>query len=207
MSIFNPPNKYQSPVEILESRVRRYPISRDPTHYIERRTYIQDAAFYVPLLLSSQIPGGASAYLVDQDIIERNGNLIKFWRDYATVPATRRDPTSMVYEFPGYSGEERQPFQISVDCEVEFAYFLIGGPDGLSDMGDIPHLTRQRYLLGDNETRYLGDGTGSRPATTPTMTEYKQMITNKDEIRAEDSHREVYLGNIIVRRTPYIIAQ
>lgn len=206
MSIFNPPNEYQSPVEILESRVRRYPISRDPTHYIERRTYLQDTAFYSPLDLSTQIPGGASAYLVDQDIIERNGNLIKFWRDYATVPATRRDPTSMVYEFVGYS-EGREPFSISVDCEVEYAYFIVGGPDGIPSMGDIPHLTRQRYTILGDDTRYLGDGGGARPPTVPTMTEYKQMIANKDEIRAEDSHREVYLGNIIVRRTPYIIAQ
>lgn len=202
-TIFDPGIDYDYPVEQFESRMRSFPIDNDPTHFIERRVYKQDVRAYSRSPLGASMPGYTKAYIVSEGWIALEGNLLTFYIDYATIPATRREPETISYTFPGFM-DRRSPFTEAVNAEVQYDYFFPGVSPGIGSISDIPVIKRQVYKSVGFMADYVEYLSG---VTDPTIAEYEDMIDNEEEIVAEDSSRSVYLGPIVERRTPYIIAQ
>jgi len=205
MNIFNPPPIYDSPVEVFESRDREYPFATDKSHFIEYRTYLQNFSTYVEQEVSTA-PVLDGMYFVSQQILERFGSMVRFRAAYATLPQSRKEPSTFAYEFPGFFGTDRVPFTKSVNAEVTYDYFPTG-PLG-AGIDTIPEVEGQRYLRSGHPTKWLSDQSpGTLPPSNPTATTYSDWIANEVAIVAEDSSREMYIGGIVERRTIKIIAQ
>lgn len=201
---------FEDPVELIESRQRDYPIALDPDHFIETRVYLVDFRDYNRLPLSDQGPDDLNdAYLVAQNFMERTGNLVKFFRQYANIPSTRREPSTFSYRFPAFAGDEiRTSFEETVNAQIQFDYFLPGVSKGINSYRDIEVIPAQKYHIDgkpDRIVNYVSDGEHLSLETNPTRTEYQALIAAKTEIVAEDSKVGIYLGNIVERQTIYIL--
>lgn len=200
---------YESPVEVVDSRQREYPIPQDVNHWTETRIYLQDIRKYQPLAIST--PGDGNSYLVAQGQIDRTGYLFKFFRVYSTIPATRREPTSFSFEFPAFVGDsasQRNSFTDTVAAEIEYRYYLPGVTSGISNIRDIPIVPKFRPVADSKPNTYLSYVTDGSPIllqSDPTQAAYELMITNGSEIAAEDSELSVYMGEIVERATVYIL--
>lgn len=81
--------------------------------------------------------------------------------------------------------------------------FTVDGSAGIFRRG-IPQIDRQRYYVTSDNSE---QGYVTTSTTTPSLATYQGWVNNGEEIVAEDSTVELYMGNIWVRKTPYLIAR
>jgi hypothetical protein len=99
----------------------------------------------------------------------------------------------------------RKPVQLAGVSRIEDVYFLAGNSPAAaySLPSDVESLqvfaVRQRYGALETETVTV--------FTDPSLNEYAEMIATEEEIVAEESRVERYLGNIYRRRTRYMKAK
>jgi hypothetical protein len=105
-------------------------------------------------------------------------------------------PGATVFQPPG-----RQPFTVVVPSVVQFDYFLPGVSTGIKTSKDIPIFQAWEIIGSD------GNRTDSLSATSsPTVTEYRQMVASQERLVAEASVVRRWMGNIHERATRYVTA-
>lgn len=206
-----------------------FPIERDNTAKIIEQDFMQNFDDFVPLALNTPHPEIAGAYLIAEMPLEDMGAGVAKWtRRYATVPATLSDYASFAYLFPGYLGVGNPPYSQyyfadpigrdrqdeTVQSRLENKYFLVGSGGTYADvpaMMAAQGVDAQKYAVttnADARIDYLFDETSpGDPESTPSLTDYKAMVTAGDEIVAEQSFPEQYAGNIWRVITRYVVAQ
>jgi hypothetical protein len=186
--------------EVTGSRDIRRPIPRDQTHVVYTERWQQAESAYSVTPLGTEHSAKPDYFLVDEQILERMEDLLTFERVWATIPATRSEPITVSYTFPGYF-EERDPFTLGVAGRVIYEYFLTLTPD------TITLVPAQRYTNTYGDVQMLNNGGGTLFITSPTLTEYKALVAGEDEINATDSDCEPYMGPIWCRKTIKIVAR
>jgi hypothetical protein len=93
----------------LISRLKSYPLLREPTHYTYRETYAQNVANFTRTALDTAHPDVSALKLVDEDILTQREDLVEFFRTYATVPAQWEEVVSQRFDYPGYVGTYANP--------------------------------------------------------------------------------------------------
>lgn len=151
------------------------------------------------------------AYFVgDEPGTFKRGGILIFNRVWANIPAQRIVPSDYTYEFIGIQGSPfqgistRRRFTQTVDAKITFDYYLPGVTGGVTTIDDIPRVQRQRYFRSVEEWRDL-DFVGFN--TTPGRSQYLDWIDSGEEIVAEDSRRNFWMGEIVERRVIRIRAQ
>jgi hypothetical protein len=116
--------------EIVGSRDIRRPIVRDQTAVIYTERWQQAESAYSVTPLDTEHPTKSGYYLTDEQIIDRAEDLLTFERTYATIPASRDDPSTLAYLFPGIAddgfgfGTHRAPQDEVVPVRARYDYFL-----------------------------------------------------------------------------------
>lgn len=206
---------------------KSFPFDGDNTSFIVEQDFMIAFASFSPLALSTAHPTFTSAYLVKESPLEDlGGGIAKWTRTYAQIPATRNEWATHTYTFPGFygsrvppysqyfdiTGDERDPFTTVATSRLYHEYFLCASGQTYTTPANIPVVTRQLFTLDGRPTQptdYLVDHTAN-PALTetdPSLPDYLDMIDNGDEIVAEDSTLQRWMGDIYVRITRYIVAQ
>ena len=182
----------------------------DGTHQVITWPHIVQRGNYTPLALDTEHPEIAAAKLVDetgfQDI---RGNLTRFLRVYATVPATRSDYESYIYQylrqnFLDTSGEinvqrsRRIEESLNVTSRIEREYFNTSDPSTIDVL--FPFKVLRNYGSGNIGQVNFISSSALPSATIPTLEEYLML----PEIIAEASTIRRYRGNIWERSTRYV---
>lgn len=200
---------------------KSFPFDGDNTSFIVDQDFMIAFASFTPLALNTAHPTFTTAYLVKESPLEDLGGGIARWtRTYATIPASLDSFETFNYRFigflgagtPPYSqytvqvGDQRDPFTKTVVARVTADYFLCATGETYETPTDIPVNEAQKYTFDgqpNSPIEYLVDA-GTNPfatATEPTLPDYRDMVTDEDEIIAEDSTLERWMGNIYVRKT------
>jgi hypothetical protein len=205
---------------------KSFPFEGDVSSFIVEQDYMVNLANYSPLALSTAHGTYTSAYLVRESALENLGaGVVKFTRTYAQIPASRSEYGTFAYEFigflgvgtPPYSqydvqvGDQRDPFLKVVVSRFLHEYFLCAPGQTYVTPDLIPVVPAQVYSfdgLPNNKAKYLVDAATNPLAsqTDPTLPDYRTLVTNEDEIVAEDSTIERWMGDIYVRSTRYVKA-
>ncbi len=97
----------------------------------------------------------------------------------------------------------RGPRRKLVAARVRYEYFLPGVTEGVDRFEDIAALQAfEIYDTDDGST-----ATTLSTTTEPTLSDYKDMVSNNELLVAEDSRVDYWMGNIIERRTIFVQAQ
>lgn len=203
-----------------------FPIDGDITAQIIEQDYIQLAANFAPLALSTPHPDIATAYLVGESPLEDlGGGVVRWTRTFATIPANRSDYESFTYRFPGILGDYNPPYNQywvtdpgdgrdprtdTVTSRMAYEYFLCEVGQTYETADDIPIIEAQEYtLVGNNNAviNYLLAEGVYPDDSTPTKEDYLAAIAAETEIVAEDSAVSRYRGNIFQRVTRYVKAK
>lgn len=218
------------------------------TDYVLEQDWVQFNSVFAPLPLSTPHPDYSAYLLVKESPLQPVGVLdaVKWVRTYAQVPATRSEPTTAPYRFIGFTGyvsaiggtitnnvPGRKPFTQSVNCRIQYDYFLSTTPSTIPVMraqayyfrigtitGSGPYTWTATYTLGSAQdiaqgspTDYILDTTGTYAVSNsivpcvPSRTAYMALIAAGTEIAIEDSQLSRWMGNIFVRSTKYTVAR
>jgi hypothetical protein len=189
--------------ELFGSRKLDYPIAACPNHKVVTCSYLASKAAYSRRLMSSPWEDDPTFLLVDEQIEKTTGDLVYFSRKWANVPDVWNDAASIAFTYPGIDigvtepNVQRFPLSLPVIARVENRYFLT-----LTPFSDIA-VFRKFSVINEYgyEFEYLGG------PTAPSLATYLGWVASKNEIVAQDSSLERYLGDIWVRKTPYIPAR
>ncbi len=195
------------------------PIPGDATKYVATQDYVQRLDLYTPLAMNTA-HSTLSGFTLQGETKPNHvgGGIGMFTRTYAKLPTSYYEPSTFTYNFIGFWGvfgptettaTGRQRFQKKVACRIKKDFFLVGAGSIYTDLTDIPLIYAQKYYFGTDPnlaTDYLGDAPPLSSASNPSRTAYEAMITAGDEIAADDSSIDRWMGNIIVRSTPYVVA-
>lgn len=189
--------------------------------YVLRQDFIIKAASFARLALDTPHPDYADFLLV-QESEQRDitGGRVRWTRTYAKLPAGyEKARGNFQFTFPGYSGlvyggvvgfggsdEGRIPLAKTAPVIIAREFFLTNDPET-----DIPMFQKFQvtYGAGNLPVEYVNDN-ATNPLyadTTPSRTAYAAQVTAGDRLIAQDSTWDVWLGNIYVRETYYVIAQ
>lgn len=194
------------------------------TVFVLRQPWMQFLVNFAPLALDTPHPVYADFLLVEESPLEDSGvaGVVKWSRIYAKKPEDFSRPAgNYSYNFIGFFGSfgsavtqatGRNRFTRNVPARLQRDFFLIGASPSADFLTfeEIPQISQQRYYYGSDPTLdldFLADSPPFQQATTPSATAYKAMITAEDEIVAEASKLEVWMGNIYIRETIYVKAQ
>lgn len=183
--------------------------------------YIQLGEFFTRLALNTPHPVETTFVLVEEsDTEDVAGGLVRWTRAYARVPDSYSEPGgNIVYTFPGFYGAfgvnavtvtGRDVVTANVPVRVQHDFFLVGAGQTYTTFGAIPKIPRQRFYYSTApllDVLYLADSPPFTDESTPSRSDYEDMIDNEDEIVAEDSNLTRWMGNIYKRETRYIPAQ
>jgi hypothetical protein len=190
--------------EEVGSRREDIPDSRDPTAKVYTERWSQALSAYVRPARGTEHATKSGYYFVDDRELELREDLKTWERIWATIPATRSEPITTSYTYPGYINE-RDPVTLGVAGRVLLEYFLNLDPTNAST--GIAIEPAQRYTNTYGDIMVLNDGGAGLLATTPTLTAYKALVSGGSEINAADSEREQYMGDIWCRKTVKIPAR
>jgi hypothetical protein len=193
------------------------PIPGVETKYVVTQKFCQQKDSIVPIAIGTEHPDLANFFLVEENIPAMAGGGILTWdRVYSKIPETHSEPSTISYNFIGYAGlfgngvgtTGRGRWTRSVNCEIQHDYFQIGTV-AYPTILDVPRIVAQKYVAGDDarfNVDYLYPAAG--PITSsPTLEEYYALIDAETPIAAEDSALERWMGNILVRKTAYILPE
>lgn len=147
-------------------------------------------------VLALPFTADASAYFVgDYNHRVRDGALLEFDRQFATIPASRTEyEGSIVFEYPGigYLGSTRGRFNDISKIETTYTYQL-GENFNLDSIFKV-------LINGYNFDAYNVQDSGfGVTATNPTETQYlslNQLVYNSEKVK--------YKGNIYAKKTVYV---
>jgi hypothetical protein len=155
-------------------------------------------------------------FLVEETPLENAGGGIVVWsRIFSKIPETHDEPSTISYDFIGYAGSfgngvteitGRGRVTQSVNCRIQHDYFLVCSI-AYPTILDVPKIEKYQYRAGD-DPRFFVDFLYSESSTLssdPTLEEYYAMIDAETAIAAEDSSLDRWMGQIVVRKTPYIL--
>lgn len=217
--IFDLSARFPVPRTKWGTRIRTWPITRDPTHFQFTEKLDACRSTYVRAVLGVPHPQYPTAILVDENPESETGDHLILSRTYSTVPASRSEPTTIAFQFPGFQVPDglsvritREPQTLTVLAREQYDYFLTDDPFGEVDpANEIEILTAFNPVasVGSFDTaQYLNDAGGSLPdATIPSLTEYTTMAGDGEEIVVKDSELRQYAGNIWERKTLYAKAR
>jgi hypothetical protein len=185
------------------------------TSYVLTSEWMQRISDFSPLALDTPHTDYPDYILVEESEVQDQGHGIGKWtRTYAKVPDTYEEPGGTYnYNFVGFYGifgfvteavTGRSRFRRTVPVKIERAFYNTDDPET-----DIPIIQAQRYYYASNpnlDLSYLADSPPFVEATTPSRSDYEDMISNEDYIAVEDSRVSRWLGNIFMRETMYIKA-
>jgi hypothetical protein len=182
------------------------PIPRDKNAYILKQDFIQAAASFAPLAINT--PHAVSTSFVLAEESERQsagGNLVKWTRTYAKIPASWDDWERFLFQQIGFMGDYvssggslvtaitgRDRRQDNVMSRIAHDYFLVDPVSGTSSgpgtlaapydsPGSIPAPLRLRYYYASNpslDVDYIADSPPLVVASTPSRTTYNGWVTN-----------------------------
>lgn len=192
---------------------------RDPAATIYTQRFVVLAANYVAPTIGAAHGTIATAYCVgDANFEALPQGLLEYDRQWATVPANRNEWGTFPADFPGLLGDLNPPYNQYwitdpdggrdpivaevVRSRLYHEYFKTDTPDTIAV---IPRFKLILNSSGAAVTFALPAGVYPSD-TTPTKEDYEAMISAEDEIVAEDSTLERWLGNIYVRVTRYVVA-
>lgn len=213
--------RWAKPVTLYGTRVRNYPIDRDPNHFTVSEEVIYSRRMWAPTPRGTAHPEFPTAVLVSETPIEEQQDFIRLSRVYSTVPSTTSEPISIAYQYLGYAdvslggvGTLREPRTYTVLGRQKKEYFLNSDPFGdLVPTNKIQILQAFRAVViysGSTipyDTDYITDGAGGGLVTIPSISIYYSWINDKTELIARDSELSQYLGDIWCRTTTYVTAQ
>lgn len=227
MSAFFTDGVYTSPVVIGPARIS-FPFSGDSATKIIEQDFMVKFSSFSALALNTAHATYTDAYLVGESPLQAVGGGLATWtRTYAQKPAQRNEYESFAYQFIGYLGDQlppydtwpgtgeqrgRDPFTKKVLSRIQHDYFRIFPSGGdYTDVSSIPFVYAQTYIAdetNERQVRYLTDTTLNPVAgeTIPSQEDYKDLVTNGDEIVAEDCDIRRWMGNIYERVTRYVVA-
>lgn len=197
------------------------PIAGVSTPYIARQDFVILATSFSPLAIGTAHPTLADYYLQEETAPQATSveQVVRWTRVYAKVPETHSEPGTIAYNFIGFWGifginvttvDGRQRFTKTVPARVQYDYYRLDGVTYV-DVTDIPIVEAQRYTYGDPslylDVDYLSDSPPFTDATTPTRTEYEGWVLAKTPIVAATSELDLWMGNIVRRKTIYILPQ
>lgn len=132
--------------------------------YILEQDYVIRVGFYTPLALGTPSPDFGTYLLVKESPLQPVGvgDIVKWTRTYAQVPATRYDFTSIAYTFPGWMNYRssllipdtsyvpgRAQFTKTVTCRIQYDYFQIGvAPYTTADLIPVNYRTKYYQRAG-----------------------------------------------------------
>jgi hypothetical protein len=206
---------------------KSFPFDGDNASFIVEQDFMVLFSSFSPLALDTVHPSIAAAYLVKESPLQDLGGGVARWtRTYAKIPSSRSEWSTITFNFPGYFGtrlppyfqyyerigDERDPWTATSVCRVLSEYFLCATGQTYETPQDIPIISRQLFTLDgrpDQPIDYLVNQTTNPllSATEPTLPEYMALVAAEDEIVAEDSTIERWMGNIYERKTRYVIAK
>jgi hypothetical protein len=203
-TLYNPGTHFDSARMIHGTFRREYPIPREPTHYLISASFnIKRSAYSRPAYntTAGTLAAGtfSSHYFVNDEIESEVGEMMRFRRTWTNLPATWSDGGTISFQFPGIVGE-REAWTKAAAARIEHVYYRLDGTTYTSP-ADIP-------IVGQFAPYLTAFGAWAvvpyvDTTTTPTAVNYKAGI-GSTEVAAEPSALELYIGNIYVRRTPYI---
>lgn len=225
MSAFKTDGDFSTAVATGKPRIS-YPIAGDTTAQIISQDFMVAFASYAAPTLSSVHPTIATAYCIgDGDLQDHGGGICSYTRQWATIPAARNEWGTFAYRFPGLYGNANPPYSqywvadtgggrdpqtLPAHSRIAYEYFLCAAGQTYTSPGDIPVIEAQVWGIASNPNArvdYLLPAGVYWSDSTPTKEDYQDMITNGDEIVAEDSILERWQGEIYVRITRYVTAQ
>ena len=226
MSAFRTDGTFTSASAVGAAR-KSFPFDGDNTSFIVEQDFMVALASFTPLALDTAHPTYTDAYLVKESPLEDlGGGIVRWTRTYAQIPASRSDYGTFAYQFigflgtgtPPYSqydvqvGDQRDPILKKVQSRILSEYFLCATGQTYETPDLIPVIPAQKYTFDgapNNPITYLVDPSINPAATEtdPNLPDYLSMIDDGDEIVAEDSDIERWMGNIYVRTTRYVKAQ
>lgn len=197
--------------------------------YVLTQDFMQLREDWAPLPLNTphDDPAYTDYLLVQESALTDVGcGVVRWTRTYAQVPDTYNEPAGNYnYNFIGFIGvwginvtavTGRDRFSRNALAKMQRDFFLVDANTGSStgpvydDWANIPIIEQQRYFYGSNpelDVDYLADSPPLTEATTPSRTEYQDMIDSGAYIAAESSRLARWMGNIYVRETIYVKAQ
>jgi len=225
MSAFKTDGTFTSASAVGATR-KSFPFDGDNSSFIVEQDYMIALSSFSPLALSTAHGTYTDAYLVKESPLQDlGGGIVKWTRTYAQIPATRDEYGSASYLFIGFLGvhvapysqydtlvnDERDPFQKVVTSRLTKEYFLCAAGQTYTTPSAIPTIEAQSYHFDghpNNKVLYLVDPAINTISaeTIPSLPDYRDMVTAGDEIVAEDSTLERWMGNIYVRSTRYVKA-
>ncbi len=161
---------------------------------------------------------------------DMGGDVVKWTRTYTVIPTSHDEWESYSYSFIGYvtvlsnvpgltvQGRPRKPKIVT--SKITHEYFLTGKNSSFKTPGEIPVSVRYQYVdSGGVDIDYLSDVRGPFPATSPSLTSYRALVTSASDaaqgwkvkggwqLQAEDSRLTRWRGNIFLRQIRYVLAQ
>jgi len=188
--------------------------------YVLTQEFMQNLVDFEREALDTPHPNYTDFILVSEsDLRDAGGGRVRWTRTYAKVPTDFSVARgTYAFTFPGFSGlvtggivgyggsdDGRVPLDKTVSCTIARAFFL--NPT----VTDIPVLPQFQVTYGADEraTEYVNDN-ASNPLyndTNPSRTEYDALVAAGTLIVAQDSSRDIWMGNIYMRETFYVQAQ
>lgn len=210
--------------QAISLTVKSAPFPRVNQFLVLTQDFRQNEDDFTPLDFNTPHDDFPTFLLVHESELQDLGNgVVKWTRTYvdcgafvdgkAVAPCiTYEDAGTINFTFPGINPElladgARNPLTMTVTARIVYEYFLTGAGQEFESPADIPVIPQFQVLttlygLATQNTFLLYNG-----LTNPDATEYKQMITDEDEIVAQDSNVSQWQGNIFQRITHYIKAQ
>lgn len=157
----------------------------DNSFLVLEEDYVQEISSFTPLDLNHQhaSPYG-TYYLVKESALQPIiGDMVKWTRTYAQIPATRSDYSTVAYRFIGYAGifgvlnplpgqgttyTPGRPVQLmSVPCEIVNEYFMVGTGGSYPNPLSIPINLAQKYYQPLGNVSISGGVATFTPKYTP----------------------------------------
>ena len=185
----------------------------DSSHIIVSQEHVVTHSSYSPLALNSPHPVFTSCvYVGDTNFGEKLGGLKSFTRQWASIPASYSEPTSVSYTMPGVLNV-RDPFNTVTKGIYYHEFLLVGSGETYATFDAIPasgetkasYASSASYSLGAGV--YLNAGGAGVSTSTPSTSTYVGWMTADSgnatsySITAEPSYLERYMGNIWERTT------
>ena len=202
-------------LEVLDLVARR--------HHVDYGTMVGEYLRGDPLTPHENYPD--ALYISDGPWQDRGGGIVRWERTWASVPITRTEPESFLYQYQyfsvststsstqpttdpttgqqtsGGSGNSSESLSLGaltrgVASRVTYEYFVV------ANIGDFPILNRPQYEIMGTILRKIGDGN----LTTSTLIFGAFVSTDGPNFIAESSVYQIYQGLIQCRKTRYMDA-
>lgn len=185
---------FVTPIRLTNNTIKTYPFRQDLTAVIYGEEYVQRPDHFVPLALSTPHPEITDAYLISESNPRSmgNGGLVKWTRNYATIPADRTEFATTNFSFPAYktdsadATELRAAFSETCVAKVNFSYVKTADP-----ATDLSFTARfQPEDDASNNCNFVASD------STPTRTVYAGYVTAGTYIQAAQTKVRRWKGDI-----------